>query len=379
MIARGFEAGWSGAVLKTTSLPSEEVNLAYPLMSSLHAENRMVGLQNIDLISERHIEAMASDVAWLKERFPEHRVILSLMADKREEWAELIRIGEDAGVDLIELSVSCPQGSALEGEGDVTGWMISQDERLTEKVTRWAKEAAQRVPIYVKLSPSVTDIGAIARAVERGGGDGICAIDSVEAVVGVDLDTLSPLPSVEGYGTHGGYSGRAIRPVALRCVADIAQSVSIPIAGVGGVYDWRDALQFILLGASTVQVCTAVMHHGFHIVEDLNDGMARWLRGRSYSSVGDIVGLSLPRLVQHDELPRGVKIVPNIDLGLCIGCGLCHVACNDGGHVAIGFGSDRAPIVDEDACVGCGLCAQVCPVPDCIILTKKEARLIASA
>ncbi len=378
MVARGFEAGWGGAVLKTTSLPFEEVSLVYPLMSSLQAGNRMVGLQNIDLISERHIEAMASDVVWLKQRFPTHRVILSIMADTREEWAQLIQAGEDAGVDLIELSISCPQGSALEGEASATGWMISQDKNLTEKITRWAKEAARTVPVYVKLSPSVTDIGSIALAVERGGGDGICATDSLEAVVGVDLETLSPMPSVQGYGTHGGYSGRAIKPVALRCVADISQAVRLPIAGVGGIYDWRDALQFILLGASTVQVCTAVMHHGFRIVEDMKDGLARWLGGKGYSSLQDAVGLSLPLLVGHGDLPRGVKVLPEIDLEVCIGCGLCHVACCDGGHVAILFGPDRVPVVDEDACVGCGLCAQVCPVPDCIVIQPKRDMLVTT-
>jgi dihydropyrimidine dehydrogenase (NAD+) subunit PreA len=216
------------------------------------------------------------------------------------------------------------------------------------------------------LSPGVTDITSIARAVERGGGDGICAIDSVEAIAGIDLDTLSPLPSVQGYSSRGGYTGRAIKPVGLKCVADIAQSVDLPITGVGGIYDWRDALEYISLGASTLQVCTAVMHLGFRIVRDLCDGLERWMSTHGYERIDQIVGLSLPKVVDHEMLPRGSKMLSKVEQELCIGCGLCYVACRDGGHMAIDFGPERIPIVLEDACVGCGLCAQVCPVPACI-------------
>jgi len=366
MIARGFEAGWAGAVLKTTSVESEEVSIAYPIMASLEPGSRMVGLHNIDLISERHIETVAADVVWLKQRFPGHLLAMSVVASTREEWGYLIQRAEEGGADLVELSISCPQGSMLKDEETADGWMISQDARLTEKVTRWAKEAATHIPIYVKLSPSVTDIAAIAQAVERGGGNGICAIDSVEGVVGVDLESLSPLPSVQGYSSHGGYTGRAIKPIALRCVADIASAVHIPISGVGGIYEWRDALEFLLLGATTLQVCTAVLHRGFRIIDDLCDGLARWLARGGHANLGEIVGLSLPRLKEHDDLPHGVMVASQIDHDRCIGCGSCYVACGDGGHEAIDFGVDRIPIVDEGVCVGCGLCAQICPVPDCI-------------
>jgi dihydropyrimidine dehydrogenase (NAD+) subunit PreA len=372
MIARGFEAGWAGAVVKTTSVELEEVSIAYPIIASLRDGSRMVGLHNIDLISERHIGTVVEDVAWLKERFPDHQVSVSIVASMREEWDYLIHCAEDAGADLIELSISCPQGSVLEDELEADGWMISQDAPLTQKVTRWAKEASTRVPIYVKLSPAVTDIAKIARAVARGGGDGICAIDSVEGVVGVDLDTLSPIPSVQGYSSHGGFTGRSIKPIALRCVADIASAVDIPISGVGGLYDWRDAVEFLLLGATTLQVCTAVMHKGFRVVSDLCDGVARWMEEKEFGSISEFIGLSLPRLTEHDYLPHGIKVVSRINHDLCIGCGICHIACEDGGHQAIAFGPDRRPEVDDEACVGCGLCAQVCPVPMCISIENLE-------
>ncbi len=365
MIARGLDAGWAGAVFKTTSVPTEEVSIAYPIMSSLEPGNGMVGLHNIDLISERHIDRVAEDVRWLKERFPESRLALSIMASQRAEWERLVRQGEEAGADLIEISISCPQGSMLEGEHNTQGWMISQDAQLTEKVTRWVKQAA-RIPVYAKLSPAVTDIAAIGRAAERAGADALCAIDSVEAIVGVDLETLAPMPSVSGASSYGGYSGRAIKPIALRCVANLGRAVSIPISGVGGVYDWRDAVQFILLGATTVQVCTAVMHRGFGIVDSLGEGMSRWMNRHGYTSVHEFVGLSLSRIKDHQDLVHGLNVLSHVNLARCIGCGHCYVACRDGGHVAIDWSSDRQPTVDAGRCVGCGLCAQVCPVPDCI-------------
>ncbi len=227
-------------------------------------------------------------------------------------------------------------------------------------------EGRRSVPVYVKLSPSVTDIVSIGKAVERGGGNGICAIDCLEGIGGIDLQTFSPLPSVEGKGTRGGFSGRAVKPIGLRIVADLAGGVNIPISGVGGIYDWRDALEYLLLGATTVQVCTAVLQKGFGLIDPLKDGISRWLEERSYGAPAEVIGLALSRLTEHSELTHGVKVISRIDPDLCIGCGVCYVACADGGHMAIEFPPDRHPVVQEGLCVGCGLCAQVCPVPDCI-------------
>jgi dihydropyrimidine dehydrogenase (NAD+) subunit PreA len=253
----------------------------------------------------------------------------------------------------------------LEGE-DAQGWMISQDPKLTEKVTGWACDAAKNTPVLVKVSSNVTDIKSIASGIERGGGNGITAIDSPEGVVGVDLHTLSPLPSVQGFSSRGGFTGRAIKPIALRCIADIAQTVKIPISGVGGIYDWQDAVQFMLLGATTLQVCTSVMHRGYRIIEDLTDGLTRWLEKMGYANPMEIIGLSLQRLCEHDDLPHGISVISHIDQETCIHCGLCYVACRDGGHQAIKFYPNRTAQVVDKKCVGCGLCAQVCPVPGCI-------------
>jgi dihydropyrimidine dehydrogenase (NAD+) subunit PreA len=366
MIARGFEAGWAGAVLKTTSVETDEVTIAYPIMASLRRQNQMVGLHNIDLISERRIDAISEDVVWLKERFPEHRVVLSIVAETKDEWEFLVKRAEEVGADLVEASISCPQGAMLEGE-ETIGWMISQDPVLTEKVTRWLKDASDNIPVYVKLGSGVTDLVAIGKAVAAGGGDGICAIDSVEGIIGVDHKTLSPLPSVQGYSSAGGYTGRAIKPIGLRCVADLARGLKIPISGVGGIYTWQDALDYMLLGATTIQVCTAVMHQGFRIVKDLEDGLTHWLEDMKFTNLNEIIGLSLPRLAEHDDLPHDADVVSRIKSDQCIGCGLCYIACEDGGHKAIDFcNTDRIPVVDIEKCVGCALCAQVCPVPYCI-------------
>jgi dihydropyrimidine dehydrogenase (NAD+) subunit PreA len=371
MVARGFEAGWAGAVLKTTATPDEEVSIAYPIMSSLNRDGRMLGLHNIDLISERHIGVMTGYVRQLKRAYPERAVIGSIVGRNKAEWQMLAREMAAAGADLIECSLSCPQGSMLEGEESPLGSMVSQDPRLTQKVAGWIKEAVPRTPAYIKLTSGVTDLGAIVCAVQASGADGVCLIDSLEGIVGVDLETLEPLPSVQGYTSRGGYSGRAIKPVALRCVADAAQAASLPIAGVGGIYDWRDAAEFLLLGASIVQVCTAVMELGFGIVEELSDGLSRWLAGKGFSGVGQVVGRSLPRLVEHAALPHGIAVRARIDLARCIGCGRCYVSCRDGGHQAIAWNAGRQPGVDEEKCVGCGLCPQVCPVPGCIVILTR--------
>jgi dihydropyrimidine dehydrogenase (NAD+) subunit PreA len=370
MVARGLEAGWAGAILKTTTHPDEENSIAYPMMAGLEPGNHLVGLHNTDLLSDHYIDEMCFQAIWLKDRFPESCIGLSLMGSTRAQWQELVKKASQAGVDLIEASISCPQGSMVEGDETPYGSMISQDAVLTEKVTRWAKEAAGKTPIVVKLSPGVTDIVKIAQAVEAGGGDGICAIDSVEGIVGLDPSSFAPLPSVQGFGTRGGYTGRAVKPVGLRCIADIASATNLPLSGVGGIYSWQDALEYLLLGATSLQVCTAVMQRGFGIITGLTDGLSRWLDEHNHPDPMAIRGLGLKQLVVHEALPHEIRVAAVIEVDDCIKCGLCHVACRDGAHQAILMSEDRSVKVDREACVGCGLCQQVCPVPGCISMVN---------
>jgi dihydropyrimidine dehydrogenase (NAD+) subunit PreA len=372
MIARGFQAGWAAAVFKTTSVETEEVSIAYPIMSSLHRGGRMVGLHNIDLISDRHIEAVTADVRVLKREFPDRVVIGSIEASTQAEWRYLAQEMAAAGADLIECGLSCPQGTILEGETSSVGSLISQDPHLTQKVARWVKEAVPNTPVYVKLTSVVADMGQMARSVAASGADGLCLIDSVAGIIGVDLETLEPQPSVGGFTSVGGYTGRAIKPVALRCIADAAQASKLPIAGVGGIYDWRDAAEFFLLGATVIQVCTAAMEQGFGIAGEILDGLTRWMARKDFTDLTQVIGRALPRVVDHERLPHGISVRARIAPARCIGCGRCYVACNDGGHQAIVWNAARQPVVDEDKCYGCGLCPEVCPVPQCITMRQRD-------
>ena len=368
MVARAFEAGWGGAILKTTSVETEVVELVYPMMAGLDYEDKkLVGLENIDLISERHIDEVEKDVKALKKEYPDRVVGASIMGAKKEDWQELVRRLEAAGVDLIECSFSCPHGMPERGMGSTIG----QDPELTERTARWVKEAAKRVPVIIKLTPQIADITAAARAVKRSGADGVCAINTLKSLIGVDLDTFVPYPNVGGYSTFGGYSGPAIKPVALRCVAEIAKAVDIPIAAVGGISTWRDAVEFLLVGATNIQLCTAVMRHGFRIIEDLIDGLDVYLEEKGMSSVRELVGKSLPYIVEHSQLSRKHKVVATINHETCVKDDLCYIACRDGGHQAIELDSNRLPRVDENKCKGCGMCATVCPVYECIQLKPK--------
>jgi dihydropyrimidine dehydrogenase (NAD+) subunit PreA len=367
MVARALEAGWAGAVIKTTSVESEPVELVYPQMGAIEVNGqKLVGMLNIDLISKRHIDQVEKDVRYLKKSFPRKVIIASIMGSQKEHWEELVQRLEAAGVDMIECSFSCPHGMPERGMGSTIG----QNPELTERTARWVKDAAKRAPVMIKLTPNVTDIVPIAQAVKRSGADAVCAINTVLGLIGIDIDTFSPIPSVDGMGIYGGLSGPAIKPIALHFVSKIAKNVDIPISGVGGISTWRDAVEFMLAGARTVQLCTAPMHYGFRIIDDLLDGLGNYLEEKGFGGVEEILGRSLPWLTTYAHLSRKHKVKSEIDLETCIKCDLCYIACRDGGHQAIELMSDRSPKVDEEKCVGCALCPLVCPVG---AITMKEA------
>lgn len=359
MIRRAFEAGWGGAVIKTLAVESEPVSLVYPMMHGIsHGNQRVMGLENIDLISEHHVGEWLPEITKIKKEYPNNILIASIMASKKEDWQELVRRLEDAGIDMIECSFSCPHGMPDRGMGSTIG----QNPELTEQTARWVKEAARRVPVIIKLTPNVTDITGPALAVKKSGADGVCAINTVKGLIGYDLETWTPLPNVAGKSTYGGFSGPAIKPVALKCVSEIASKVDIPITAVGGLWDWRDAVEFFLSGALTVQSCTAIMAMGFRIIDDLCEGLANYLEYKGLHSVEDLVGKGLPKLVKHEELSRESKVRSDIDQDLCVRCGICYIACRDGGHQAIDRGDDGKVETNKDKCVGCGFCPSVCPV-----------------
>jgi len=364
MVSRGFDMGWAAAVLKTTSVEGTKVDLAYPMMSAVDFEGRRVsGLGNIDLISQYHVDEVAARVTTLKKRYPKKIVIASIMGTRREDWQLLTKKLLDSGADMIECSFSCPQGSM----GEDPGRMLAQSVPATEMAAAWVKEAAGSRLVSIKITPQVTDIVEVARALERAGVDCITASNSVPALMGIDIETFCPIPDVGGRSTYSGLTGPAIKPITLRTIAEIARNARLPISGTGGASDWRDAVELMSVGAGVVQFCTAVMHYGFRIIDDLRSGLFHFMVRRGFASPAQIVGKALPAIVSHDGLPRR-KVRSRVSRKLCIRCGLCAAACRDGGHEAIGLTRDRLAVVDEEKCVGCALCRLVCPVDGCITL-----------
>ncbi|MFP4497627.1 MAG: NAD-dependent dihydropyrimidine dehydrogenase subunit PreA [Vulcanimicrobiota bacterium] len=359
MIRRGFEAGWGGAIIKTLSVKEEPVSLVYPMMHGRgHQGKPLMGLENIDLISEHDVDVWLPEITKIKQEFPDNILIASIMASSREDWQDLVSRLQEAGIDMIECSFSCPHGMPDRGMGSTIG----QNPELTERTARWVKEAAE-VPVIIKLTPNITDITTSAQAVKDSGADAVCAINTVKGLLGYNLDNWCPYPEVGGKSTYGGYSGPAVKPIALKCISEIAKKVDIPITGVGGLWDWQDAVEFFLSGASTVQSCTAVMAMGFRIIDDLCEGLANYLDYKGMKSVQELIGKGLPNIVRHEDLSRENKVRSYINQDLCIKCDLCYIACRDGAHQAIEReDTTRRVETNTEKCVGCGFCPSVCPV-----------------
>ena len=365
MIARAFDAGWGGAVYKTLNLESDfEVVDPTPRLNALtHGAERFVGLQNMEQISERPLADNLEDIAWLKQHYPERILVASIMGYSDEGWIELATRAEAAGADMLELNVSCPQ-MACEGAGHKVG----QDTDLLERYTRVVKDSVA-IPVMVKLTPNVTDMLPSAMACKRGGADALATINTVRAITEVDLETFAAKPTIQGKGSISGYSGTAVKPIALRFVAELGQSreVALPVSAIGGIETWSDAAMFVLLGATNLQVTTAVMHYGYRIVESLQEGLEDYLETHGFESITQIVGAGLELIVDPAAHHQTVHVVAKVDADKCIGCGLCHVACHDGANQAMAFdAATRKAAVDEERCVGCLLCKHVCPVWDCV-------------
>ena len=397
-VMRAFDAGWGGAVWKTLGEPI--VNVSSRLGAIDYAGARIMGLNNIELITDRPLETNFKEMYAVKKRYPDHALIASLMVETKEEWRDIIKRSEDAGADGLELNFGCPHGMCERGMGSAVG----QEPRVLAEITSWVKEYAQ-VPVLVKLTPNVGDILVPGKAAVAGGADGLSLINTIKSIIGVNLDTLVPMPTVGSQSSQGGYCGPAVKPIALHMVGALARDpgVTIPISAIGGISDWRDAAEFLALGATSVQVCTAVMHEGYRIVEDMIEGLNYYLDAGGLASVTDLVGKALPGFTEWGELDLNYNVIAKIDSETCIGCQLCYVACLDGAHQCIhtdqgpcsayhgepdhgahprdvvqppiwhrnGDSSDpHVPFVDEQECIGCNLCKLVCPVPGCITMEE---------
>jgi dihydropyrimidine dehydrogenase (NAD+) subunit PreA len=371
-VQRAFEAGWGGAVWKTLGDPI--INTSSRFAAVHFNGQRVAGFNNIELITDRPLEVNLKEIYETKKRFPNHAVVVSLMVEpKREKWHEIVKKVEAVGVDGLELNFGCPHGMAERGMGSASG----QQPDLVEMQTMWAKEAAQ-TPVIVKLTPNITDITVVARHAVMGGADAVSLINTINSLAGVDIHTWNTVPHVGGKGAHGGYCGPAVKPIALSMVAECAKDpkVSVPISGIGGISSWQDAVEFMLMGATNVQICTAAMHHGFRIVEEMIDGLNNYLDDKGIYAVSDLIGQTVPKYSTWGELDLNYQVVARINTETCINCNKCHIACEDTSHQCIERLTDangKAYLkVREEDCVGCNLCAIVCPVDGVIDMVEVQ-------
>lgn len=369
-IIKAFEAGWGGAVWKTLGLPTINVSSRYGAVN--YRDTRMAGFSNIELISDRPLSDNLREMEEVKKYFPDHAVIASLMVDTREEWMQIIKDVENAGADGIELNFGCPHGMCERGMGSAVG----QDPVVLKTIVEWVMDAAN-IPVITKLSPNISHITDPGLAAVQGGTNALSLVNTFKSIVGLDLDSYAPFPVVDGKGTNGGYCGPAIKPIALNMVKELAQHKEInhlPISGIGGIETWRDAAEFILLGATSLQVCTAAMHYGFGIVREMKTGLEKFMDDRGYETIYDFAGKALPNVTEWKHLNLKYNVKAQINEDKCVGCDLCYIACDDGAHQAIALpeGDSRIPSIIEENCVGCNLCSLVCPVEDCITMVQKD-------
>ncbi len=367
-IQRAFEAGWGGAVWKTLGAPIQNVSSRFGghTIRGVHG----AGFTNIELITDRPLEVNLREIAETKRLFPKNPIIVSLMVETEAEWREIIKKSIDAGADGLELNFGCPHGMCERGMGSAVG----QEPKINERITSWAVKYST-VPVLVKLTPNVSDIVPHGLAAKRGGAHGVSLINTIKSIISVDIDRFVPEPRVGNLSSNGGYCGSAVKPIALHMVAALAREkdFGLPISGIGGVSNWRDAVEFILLGSSTVQVCTEVMLRGYGVVEDLIDGLEEYMRTHGFRTIPEMVGKAVPPFQEWGDLDLNYETVARIDTDKCIGCQLCVAACHDGAHQCIHPQEHtRVPRIDESECVGCNLCQIVCPVPGCITMEEVD-------
>ncbi len=356
MVARALEAGWAGVFYKT--ICKQDIREVSPRFDAVRKEGTpFIGFRNMEQLSENPYEVDFDILKRLKKNYPSKIIVASIMGEKDEEWIELAKMAEEAGCDAVELNFSCPQ-MRIAGMGSDVG----QNPELILFYTAFVKRAVS-IPVIPKMTPNLTHMTHAAMSSFYAGADGISAINTIKSV------TMSQEAEVSKKKTVSGYSGKAVKPIALRFILEMTknpliyntQEKHLDVSGIGGIETWRDALEFIQIGCRNVQVCTAVMQYGYRIIDDMILGMQTYLAERGIKNLEEIVGEELPNFVRPSELDRDTMVFPKIDREKCIGCGRCYISCADGGHQAIAFGDDRKPRIIGTKCVGCHLCRLVCP------------------
>jgi dihydropyrimidine dehydrogenase (NAD+) subunit PreA len=342
-VRRAFDAGWGGVVWKTLGAEGPPVvNVNGPRYGATYgADRRLLGFNNIELITDRDLYTNLEEMKRVKEDYPDHALIASIMVPCEEEaWKAILPLVEETGADGVELNFGCPHGMAERGMGAAVG----QVPEYIEMVTRWCKQYT-KLPVIVKLTPNITDIRLPARAAKAGGADAVSLINTINSMIAVDLDSFAPVPTIDGKGTHGGYCGPAVKPIALNMVAEISrdpQTAGLPMSGIGGISNWRDAAEYI----------------------------AQYMDEKGFETIDDFVGMAIPNVTDWQYLNLNHITKAKIDQDLCISCGRCFAACEDTSHQAISMSADRKFEVIDAECVACNLCVNVCPVEGCISMEE---------
>ena len=372
-VRRAFEAGGGGVVWKTLGAEGPPVvNVNGPRYGVIHgADRRVLGLNNIELITDRSLEVNLEEITRVKRDYPDRAMIVSIMVPCEEQaWKDILPKVEATGADGIELNFGCPHGMSERGMGAAVG----QVPEYIEMVTRWCKQYYSK-PVIVKLTPNITDVRLPAAAARRGGADAVSLINTINSIISVNLDSMSPEPSIDGKGSHGGYCGPAVKPIAMSMVSEISrapETAGLPISGIGGVTTWRDAAEYITLGCGNVQVCTAAMTYGFKVVQEMITGLSQWMDEKGHTTIQDFMGAAIPNTTDWKHLNLNYVAKAEINQADCISCGRCYAACEDTSHQAIAMSDDRTFTVIDAECVACNLCVEVCPVENCITMVEQE-------
>ncbi len=362
MVAKAFESGWGGVFFKTIGIfIADECSPRFD--NNVKEGTPWVGFKNMEQISDKPLEKNLEAIAKLKKDYPDKVMVATIMGSNDEEWKELSKLVTQAGADLIECNFSCPQMTS-----HAMGSDVGQSPDLVRQYSK-AVSSVTHLPVIAKMTPNIGNMEIPAIAAIEGGAKGVSAINTIKAITNIDFEHMTAMPVVNGKSSISGYSGAAARPIGLRFIAQMKQHPDlkdIQMSGIGGIETWKDALEYILVGSTTVQVTTAVMQYGYRIVEDMISGLSYFMEEKGFNKVEDLVGLALPNIIPAENLDRDFKIIPHIDEEKCIGCGRCYVSCYDAAHQAIDWDEENRKPIINDNCVGCHLCLNVCPVHECI-------------
>lgn len=376
LMASAFDKGWAAAIMKTVGPVEEPIINVAPRIQTMKKWNREIAMQNIELITDRRLSVWLDELKILRKRYPKKMIIGSIMAPGHDmdAWAKLVEEMNKTGVDAIELNLGCPHGMP---ERDM-GAVCSQDPLIITNIVKTAKSVS-KVPIMTKLTPNVTNIKMMATAAKNAGSDAITVINTVNGIIGIDIYKKEPHLSVNGYTAIGGVSGNGMKPIGLKCVAECKQATGLPISGCGGISSWSEGVEYLLMGAGQLQVCTEAMIRGFKIIDGMNKGLEKYMAEMGITKASDLVGDLYKRVTSFETLLKNSsseKVQVNEET--CTGCNICVVACDDAGYDALKLksvadsnrtgGSRKVAEVIYDNCTGCNLCVAVCPVPNCMSL-----------